>query len=148
MTAFSQGEMPYSTILVERGADARLCPLARADLHAALAAMLDALGYAGRRLEARIIGDGSMEALNIRWMGIPGPTNILSFPAENENDSLGSLVLSAHACQREARLYGQDPQNYCLRLLAHGLAHLLGLDHGPHMNAACETALRAADKIL
>jgi probable rRNA maturation factor len=45
------------------------------------------------------------------------------------------LALSVDAVRREAWLYGRDPAEYCRRLLAHGLAHVLGYDHGPAMDA-------------
>ncbi len=133
-----------SEIIIDREPDARRLPLSRPEIRAAVAAMLAALGHPGRGLELRLTGDAPVESLNRRWMAAPGPTNILSFPSPGDADSLGSLVLSTHACLREAQLYGQNPADYCLRLLAHGLVHLLGLDHGPDMDAACEKALEAA----
>lgn len=47
--------------------------------------------------------------------------------------NLGSLVLSINTLEREARLFGQNPHEHAIRLLAHGLVHLLGFDHGEHM---------------
>ncbi len=132
-----------SEIIIERAPDARRLPFSRPEIRAALTAMLAALGHPDRGLELRLTGDAPVEELNRRWMATPGPTNILSFPSP-DNNSLGSLVLSTHACLREAQLYGQNPGDHCLRLLTHGLTHLLGLDHGPDMDAACEKALEAA----
>ncbi len=92
-------------------------------------------------------------------MGCPGPTNVLSFPLEEElaeasapdgpqTFQLGSLVLSVDAVRREAGLYGQDPREHCLRLLAHGLGHLAGYDHGPEMDTLCAAMLEAAQRWL
>ena len=90
-------------------------------------------------------------------MGCHGPTNVLSFPldeslAETGDDDapvqLGGLVLSVDALHREALLYGQDVREHCLRLLAHGLGHLAGYDHGPEMDGLCEAMLSGAERWL
>ena len=89
-----------------------------------------------------------MISYNKEQMNAYGPTNILSFP-ENDSktvfigkaqsaimknrSSLGTLILSIDTLLREAYLYGQNPQTHAVRLLAHGLAHLLGYDHGKEM---------------
>lgn len=99
-------------------------------------------------LNLLIVKDNDMIFYNNEQMGVYGPTNVLSFP-EEENDNpfigkvcaeiqkkrtrLGTLVLSMDTLLREAFLYGQDPHAHAVRLLAHGLAHLLGYDHGEEM---------------
>lgn len=57
---------------------------------------------------------------------------------------LGWLVLSLDTWRRECLLYGQEPVEHALRLLAHGLGHLAGYDHGPEMDDFTEAALEAA----
>lgn len=54
-----------------------------------------------------------------------------------------SLVLSLDTFERECLLYGQDAAEHLLRLLAHGMAHVGGLDHGPAMDAAQDAAFAA-----
>ncbi|MDR1686790.1 MAG: rRNA maturation RNAse YbeY [Desulfovibrio sp.] len=55
----------------------------------------------------------------------------------------GCLALSVDTLEREAFLYGQEAAAYCIRLLAHGLAHLAGHDHGPAMRELEERLERA-----
>lgn len=152
-------------IVILRDTVARGFPLGRQELTCALTAMLDAVGAPDARIELHLCGDARVETLNTVFLGCRGPTNILSFPddnaaapepacggshgetcgyAANGDFSLGSLALSVHACEREARLYGQRVEEHCLRLLAHGLAHLLGLDHGEEMDELSEAAFTAA----
>ena len=57
-----------------------------------------------------------------------GPTNILSFPGGI--DLPGTLLLSIDTLYRECLIYSQTVQEHCLRLIAHGMAHLAQLDHG------------------
>lgn len=97
-------------------------------------------------LELVLARDALVADLNSRHMGCCGPTNILSFPNGEEGGAirdLGSLVLDVDAVWREALLYGQDPREHCLRLLAHGIAHLTGLDHGEAMDSLCQRMLAA-----
>lgn len=111
-------------------------------------AMLEEAGEKGR-VELRLVRDGEMATLNARHLGCVGPTNVLAFPespagvADDASGLLGSLVLSVDAVHREALLYGQDEDEHCLRLLAHGLVHVLGHDHGPAMDCLCARLLGA-----
>ncbi|MGE4296800.1 MAG: rRNA maturation RNase YbeY [Desulfovibrionaceae bacterium] len=57
--------------------------------------------------------------------------------------ALGALVISLETVAREAVLYGQEPHAHFARLLAHGLLHLAGLDHGEEMEALTERAVAA-----
>ncbi len=120
-----------------------LMPLGRRALERRLEAML-ATAFSGEvELDLLLVRDGEMAAYNQTYMGCHGPTNILSFPLEEqpcdsaEVTNLGSLVLSVDMLHREARLYGQNLETHCLRLIAHGLGHLAGFDHGPEMDAFC-----------
>jgi probable rRNA maturation factor len=105
-------------------------------------------------LELICLRDAAIARLNADCLGCAGPTNILAWPPARtgaigfsegtEQATLGTIVLSVDAVRREARLYGQDPAAYCRRLLAHGLAHVLGYDHGPGMDALCARMLEHA----
>ncbi len=132
-------------------------PFCRTELRRALAAMLGAVGSGPAELDLVLVRDGAMSAYNLRYMGCHGPTNVLSFPldeslAETGDDDapvqLGGLVLSVDALRREALLYGQDVRGHCLRLLAHGLGHLAGYDHGPEMDGLCAVMLSGAERWL
>ena len=110
-------------------------PFCRAELHRALSAMLRAAGSGPAELDLVLVRDAGMADYNLRYMGCHGPTNVLSFP----------IVDTLH---RETLLYGQDPEEHCLRLLAHGLGHLAGYDHGPEMDELCSEMLSAAEAWL
>jgi probable rRNA maturation factor len=120
-------------------------PLARGELTALTGAICEALGLSGQSFDLRVVGDGEMAALNRDYLGLPGPTNVLSFPAADPTrpDYLGEMAISADTVVREAFLYGQDPVAHLTRLLAHGFLHLSGLDHGPVMEALTESAVAA-----
>lgn len=106
----------------------------RFELRDKLARMLAACPVDNARADLILLDDGEMAQLNAESTGLPGPTNILSFPS-GEAEFLGELYLSLDSLEREAQLYGQKPEAYATRLLAHGLAHLLGHDHSPEMES-------------
>jgi len=93
-------------------------------------------------LEVLITGDADSAALNRAFSGLPGPTNVLAFPADDD-ESPGQIALNADALSRECLLYGQAPAEHATRLLAHALLHLAGYDHGPEMYDLTEAAVDA-----
>ncbi len=102
---------------------------------------------AGEGLHAltfHLVRDARIAAENAAHMHCQGPTNILSFPAiHNKKDTHAAhiphiLMLSIDTFRRECFLYGQEPLEHALRLIAHGIAHLLGHDHGDAMWQCCQ----------
>lgn len=123
-----------------------LLPLSAREAGESLRVMLREAG-AEVDVEARVVRDGAMALENRRCTGCLGPTNVLSFPAE-AGGMPGMLLLAADTLRRECLLYGQEPSEHLLRLLAHGLAHVLGLDHGEAMDALCARMRKAAARRL
>lgn len=107
------------------------------------------LAAAGRRVgvapdttvTVRITDDEEVSKLHLDFMGLPGPTDVLSFPAEAEDEqdpSLGDLVIGWPFAVRQSAPRGQGPcawEAEVVDLALHGLAHLLGHDHGTRPQA-------------
>lgn len=134
-------------IFCRYAATAWILPLDRRQQRAALEAMLAAADHANvpvvpPAVELHLLDDAAMSAANRRCMGCQGPTNVLSFPGGC--DSPGTLLFSLDTLRRECLLYGQEPGEHALRLLAHGMAHLCGLDHGEQMDAVSGYFMEAA----
>ena len=87
--------------------------------------LLAAVGRAGETLSILITDDRRIAPLHERWMGEPGPTDVMSFAMEEER-ILGDIVISAETA---ARRRPKDPHGEVLRYLVHGLLHLTGHDH-------------------
>lgn len=115
-------------------------PLSGPELSEVFDALAVLFGLDAWEASLRIVDDREMATLNKQYMGCLGPTNILSFPAE-ESEFLGDLVLSADTLAREIFLYNQDPREYTVRLLAHGFLHLMGHEHGPEMDDLTDQAV-------
>lgn len=91
----------------------------------------------GERKEAevsvRLVGEDEMSRLNQDYRGKPGPTNVLSFPAELPDavqlPLLGDIVVCAAVVEREAQQQHKPRQAHWAHMLVHGSLHLLGYDH-------------------
>lgn len=123
-------------------------PLARPELEAMMDRILDILGLHDATLSLKLVDDVAIAKLNRKFMGCEGPTNVLSFPAEEEEtpdstgeQELGEIALSVETLARETFLYGQAPVEHLARLLAHAILHLAGFDHGIEMEALTEAAV-------
>lgn len=74
------------------------------------------------------VHDLEMQALNRAWRHKDEPTDVLSFPLD-EDGIWGDLVISVDTARRQARRVGHALDVEIAVLVAHGLAHLAGLDH-------------------
>jgi len=80
----------------------------------------------------RVVDEVEMEALNERYRGKSGPTNVLAFEAdqaERDQGCLGDVVICAPEVFREARQYGHAAEARFAHMTIHGLLHLLGYEH-------------------
>lgn len=86
-----------------------------------------------------LVAADAMAELHEKWMGEPGPTDVLSFPMDelrpgspgepSEAGLLGDVVLCPEVAVRQARAAGHSTEEEILLLTTHGLLHLLGFDH-------------------
>lgn len=135
--------------------------LLRADQRAALRAARR-LFRAARTGELDVglvfVHDLEMRALNRAWRAKDRPTDVLSFAAqEGEHVAgaerlLGDVVISVDTARRQARALGHGLDDEIAALLAHGIAHLCGLDHergadDGEVQRACEMTLLAAARL-
>jgi probable rRNA maturation factor len=81
------------------------------------------------------ISDRAMRRLNRLWRGKVGTTDVLSFPAQQEDweqlegRSLGEVAISVECAKAQAKVYGLSIEHEIAQLLLHGLIHLCGYDH-------------------
>lgn len=84
-------------------------------------------------LTVRLVDAEEGGALNARWRGKQGPTNVLSFPVSGLEavapELLGDIVLCAPVLKAEAAAQAKTIAAHCAHLLVHGALHLLGYDH-------------------
>lgn len=121
---------------VRLGGPARRTPgLSRRRLSLYSQRLLDALGQADAELSLALVDDATGAALNQRFRGRAGATDVLSFAlgegahAQHRGALLGDVVIALGVAQRQAEARGLTLEAECRRLLIHGVLHLLGYDH-------------------
>lgn len=81
-------------------------------------------------LSVSFVADDEMADLHGRYLGEPGPTDVLSFPLDEVDDRgvrlLGDVVIAPAVA---ARNHPSDPAAELRLLLVHGILHVLGYDH-------------------
>jgi len=90
-------------------------------------------------LSIQLVDEATMSSYHERFMGEPGPTDVLSFPMDELRrpkdgeepplGMLGDIVLCPTVTARQAAENGRSADGEAEYLLIHGLLHLLGYDH-------------------
>ena len=81
------------------------------------------------------VSDRAMRGLNWTWRGKRGTTDVLSFPAKQDEFekpaglNLGDIVISVEQAARQAQENGLQFDEEIAQLLVHGLLHVCGYDH-------------------
>lgn len=89
----------------------------------------------GAGVTVAFVSDRAMRELNQRWRGKRGTTDVLSFPAGQdefervEGVTLGDVVISVEQAARQAGEHGLSFENEVEQLILHGVLHLCGYDH-------------------
>jgi len=101
--------------------------------------VLHVLDRADVELTIRLVDEEEMTRLNTIYRGKFGPTNVLSFPAEEVDEwdipLLGDIVICADVVYQESFDQGKSLDAHWAHMVVHGLLHLLGYDHQCHQEA-------------
>ncbi len=78
--------------------------------------------------------DNHLQALNLQWMNVDAPTDVLSFPSdeidpESQNRYLGDILISVQRAATQAKETGHTVEAEVQLLVVHGVLHLMGHDH-------------------
>jgi probable rRNA maturation factor len=93
--------------------------------------------------------DAQLHQLNLQFLGLDTPTDVLSFPTgavdpDTDRPYLGDVIISVERAQAQALDHSLEDE---LRLLVvHGVLHLLGQDHAEQ--AEKETMWRIQREVL
>ena len=85
-------------------------------------------------LSVHLIADTKMKRLQREHRGKTGTTDVLSFAAQEgdwqgDTHDLGDIFLSVPQIERQAKTWSVSFREECIRLLIHGILHILGYDH-------------------
>lgn len=130
-----EDDTPYEIRVVREGGRLRSD---ESRLSEAVARTLRLRGVTRAVIEVVLVDDRHIAELNERYLGYSGPTDVISFNLSETGQSAleGTVVLSAEAATREARLRGHDPIHEALLYAVHGVLHLTGLEDEDDQQAA------------
>jgi len=86
-------------------------------------------GVEAFELSVSFVGPDEMSALHETYMGEPGPTDVLSFPLDDDGGDDQRLLGDVVICPAYAASNNDDLAAELRLLLVHGVLHLLGHDH-------------------
>lgn len=99
-------------------------------------------------LSIALSDDRHLHELNLDYLGVDSPTDVLSFPAaetdpETETLYLGDIAISIPRAAQQAQDAGHSVEAEAQLLVVHGVLHLLGYDHGAEEEKAVMWAEQA-----
>ncbi len=100
-------------------------------------ATLQAEGHQIGELALVVTDDETVRALNLTYLGIDAPTDVLSFGGESPDFVdppatdvyLGDVVIAYPQARKQALTAGHPIEAELALLVVHGVLHLLGYDH-------------------
>jgi len=123
----------------------RYAPFLRKHLRAAHRLVRPRLG----ELSVALVGDRRMSELHEQFMGVAGPTDVLTFPLDLDargRPVSGEVIVCVPEARRQAKARKVPVERELLLYALHGLLHLCGYDD--RTDAAFRAMHRAEDRIL
>ncbi len=120
------------TRTVHVATDAERVPLARERVRRVADAVLRAEGVRRAELSITFVSARKMAALNRRHLHHRGPTDVLSFafaPVSTVGGVAGDVYIAPDVARLNARRHGAGVREELLRLVIHGVLHVVGYDH-------------------
>jgi probable rRNA maturation factor len=114
-----ESEFPFPKHLLERAAQAALTHQSQS---------LDS------ELSIILTDDARLHELNLNYLAVDAPTDVLSFPASETDPEtgaryIGDILISLPRAETQAQTAGHPLDGELQLLVVHGVLHLLGHDH-------------------
>lgn len=95
--------------------------------------ILAATGESESELSLEVVGNKRIRRLNHQYRHQDRPTDVLAFSTREADGPrtplLGDVVISFHKAVEQASQHGHTSDEELLKLLIHGILHLVGYDH-------------------
>jgi probable rRNA maturation factor len=102
-----------------------------------------------KELSLALVNDATMSRLHMQFMSIRGPTDVLTFPIDEDGRGRiisGEVVVCVPEARRRARVVGTTLERELLLYALHGMLHLCGFDD--RTAAGFQEMHRTEDQIL
>jgi probable rRNA maturation factor len=125
-------------VTVEQAGDIGCLP--KAMVQQAIATVLDGEGVGAAEFSVTFLSGQRMRALNRRSFGYDRATDVIAFGLPHPGLLVGDIYICPSVARRTARELRLSDGEELLRLLVHGVLHVLGLDH-PASDGRYESAM-------
>jgi probable rRNA maturation factor len=118
--------------VVEVALDGVRIPVSRTRVAAVADGVLRAERVRDALLSVAFVTDRRIASLNRTHLGHRGATDVISFgfdPVDASGDVVGDVYIAPGVARRNARAAGASVREELLRLVVHGVLHVLGHDH-------------------
>jgi len=88
-----------------------------------------AIGKKDSSATIAFVSDKTIRQLNRQFRGVDKATDVLSFPAADEERNLGDIAISVETAAAQAKENGLTFDEEVAQLILHGLLHISGYDH-------------------
>jgi len=123
---------PRSTIVVDVSDRQSVLRTSAQGLERLVRRALAAEGIERAEIGVVLVDDRRIAAVHRRWMGVAGPTDVITFDLSAGGfgaDLLaGDIVVSTETARRSARAVGWTPRQELAYYIVHGILHLRGYD--------------------
>lgn len=83
----------------------------------------------------RIVDENEIQQLNSTYRHKNYPTNVLSFPYDDESTLLGDIAICASVIEKEAKEQNIALEYHWAHIVIHGCLHLIGYTHDTDKDA-------------
>lgn len=109
------------------------CPIPERDIRKAVRLAAEREKKIKGQIDITVVGDTTIRRLNKQYRGKDAVTDVLSFAWEEDKKMpsayLGQIYLSYPQIKRQARRFQVSATEEFIRMLVHGLLHIVGYDH-------------------
>lgn len=102
-------------------------------------------------LSIAFLGTRAMTQLNRKYLGKARPTDVISFALQNPlggSATIGDIYICPEVARANARLQGVSAREEIVRLVVHGVLHVLGGDHPEGLARASSAMWRLQEEIV
>ncbi len=104
-------------------------PITDEDVLRAVAAVTEDAGVATGEISVTFVDAPAMAALNETHLDRAGPTDVITFNLSEPSEPLGDVYICPEVAAASAREWGVELREELLRLVIHGVLHVVGYDH-------------------
>lgn len=122
--------------------------LVAADVERAVLVTAEAEGVASGEISVTFLDAEGIVALASAHLGSSGPTDVIAFNLAEPGDPLGDVYICPAVAEQSAREYAIELREELLRLVVHGVLHVLGYDHPEGPERTESEMFRRQEEIL